>query len=368
VLRFLGIGFEILAESQNVVVNRPCAWKDIVPPDGLENFFSTDDLSFAFGKESQQVRFSLGHESFFPIPSLNFKTAEVHLASLSKNQLIRDFSSRTFAGDAHEFFQSQQQFLEVERLAQIIIGAQLKAMYAVFTFIFRGQEKNGGQIPLVSNRLAHPITIQFRHHDVQHSHIDSGISEMVQGPATVLGLGHLPILILEVHPKHFAQGFVIFCEQDARFVTFLEICFAHVGIFARMSVDRMKLGKRSTIADALGIELLKIEDDVVTGRMPVDHRTQQPYGLLHGGASVVLAETLGSVGSHFLVAHSGRGAVGVEINANHIKGVSSGWVEGEARLVHRGGRLHVWSIDVRDEEGSLVCTSRLTVMIVQNHA
>jgi len=98
--------------------------------------------------------------------------------------------------------------------------------------------------------------------------------------------------------------------------------------------------------------------------MPVDGRTHQPYGLLHGGASVVLAETLGSVGSHMLVAESGRGAVGIEVNANHLRGVRSGQVHGEAKLVHKGGRLHVWSIELRDDEGGLVCTSRLTVMIV----
>ena len=90
----------------------------------------------------------------------------------------------------------------------------------------------------------------------------------------------------------------------------------------------------------------------------------QALDLLHGGASVVLAETLGSVGSHMLVKDHGKGAVGIEVNANHVKGVRSGWVHGTATLAHRGGRLHVWNIDIRDDEGDLVCTSRLTVMIV----
>ena len=124
-----------------------------------------------------------------------------------------------------------------------------------------------------------------------------------------------------------------------------------------------EIGK-NTIAEALGLEITEVGDGVVRGKMPVDSRTHQPYGLLHGGASVVLAESLGSVGSHVLVESQGKGAVGVEVNANHIKGVRSGWVHGTATLRHRGGRLHVWNIDICDDEGELVCTSRLTVMIV----
>lgn len=124
-----------------------------------------------------------------------------------------------------------------------------------------------------------------------------------------------------------------------------------------------EIGK-GTIAEVLGMEITEVGDGVVRGKLPVDSRTHQPYGLLHGGASVVLAETLGSIGSHVLVEASGKGAVGIEVNANHVKGVRSGWVHGTASLVHRGGRLHVWSIEVRDDEEDLVCTARLTVMIV----
>ena len=124
---------------------------------------------------------------------------------------------------------------------------------------------------------------------------------------------------------------------------------------------------KNTIAEAIGLELTSIENGVVTGKIPVDSRTHQPYGLLHGGASVVLAETLGSVGSHFIEEKDGKGAVGVEINANHIRSVKSGWVFGTATLKHRGGKLHVWSIDIKDEEEKLVCTSRLTVMIISRN-
>jgi 1,4-dihydroxy-2-naphthoyl-CoA hydrolase len=83
-----------------------------------------------------------------------------------------------------------------------------------------------------------------------------------------------------------------------------------------------------TIANAIGLEVLEVEEERVTGRLPVDHRTHQPYGLLHGGASVVLAETLGSVGSHYLVTKDGKAAVGVEVNANHLRSVRTGWVYG----------------------------------------
>jgi len=112
-----------------------------------------------------------------------------------------------------------------------------------------------------------------------------------------------------------------------------------------------------TIADAIGLEVLSVEPDCVTGRLPVDHRTHQPYGLLHGGASVVLAETLGSVGSHFIVKDQGKAAVGVEVNANHVRSVRSGWVYGQANLVHKGGKMHVWSIEIKDEDDRLVCTA-----------
>ena len=121
---------------------------------------------------------------------------------------------------------------------------------------------------------------------------------------------------------------------------------------------------QNTIAEAIGLELISIEEGEVKGKLPVDSRTHQRYGLLHGGASVVLAETLGSVGSHYLVDSEGKGAVGIEINANHLRSVKSGWVYGTAKIVHRGGKLHVWSIDIKDERDRLVCTSRLTVMII----
>ena len=149
-----------------------------------------------------------------------------------------------------------------------------------------------------------------------------------------------------------------------------ELHSVSVGYFRCMEEEIARLRERSahTIGAQLGIEITRAEAGYVEGTMPVDHRTHQPYGLLHGGASVVLAETLASVGSHMLVEGAGKGAVGIEVNANHVKGVRAGWVHGEATLTHRGGRLHVWNIDIRDDEGDLVCTSRLTVMIVHRRA
>lgn len=121
---------------------------------------------------------------------------------------------------------------------------------------------------------------------------------------------------------------------------------------------------KNTIAEAIGLEILSVQHGKVVGRIPVDARTHQPYGLLHGGASVVLAETLGSVGSHFIAAPLGKNAVGVEVNANHLRGLRSGWATGTARLHHEGGKLHVWHIEIEDDRGRAICTSRLTVMLV----
>jgi 1,4-dihydroxy-2-naphthoyl-CoA hydrolase len=98
--------------------------------------------------------------------------------------------------------------------------------------------------------------------------------------------------------------------------------------------------------------------------MPVDHRTRQPYGLLHGGASVALAETLGSVASAFVVDRRQYNAVGLEINANHLRGVREGFVTGIARPLHLGKTTHVWDIRIYDEKEKLVCVSRLTVAII----
>ncbi len=122
---------------------------------------------------------------------------------------------------------------------------------------------------------------------------------------------------------------------------------------------------RPTLADALGIEITAVAEDYVEGRMPVDGRTHQPMGLLHGGASVAFAETLGSIAAACRVDRTKQATVGLEINANHIKGVRHGWVRGRAIPVHVGRSTQVWEIRITHEEtGALVCISRITMAVI----
>ena len=114
----------------------------------------------------------------------------------------------------------------------------------------------------------------------------------------------------------------------------------------------------------LDIRISAIGDDWLQGTMPVDHRTHQPYGLLHGGASVALAETLGSTAAMLTLDPEKELAVGLEINANHIRGVRSGTVTGTARMLHLGRTTQVWEIRIENEEGALVCISRITMAVV----
>jgi 1,4-dihydroxy-2-naphthoyl-CoA hydrolase len=129
------------------------------------------------------------------------------------------------------------------------------------------------------------------------------------------------------------------------------------------SVEICTAGAADTAIAHLGIEFLEIGDDFVRARVPVDARTRQPYGLLHGGVSVVLAETLGSIGAMY-AAPEGHKAVGLDINANHLRGVTSGWVTGTARPVHIGRTTQVWAIDMVDDAGNLTCVSRITMAIL----
>ena len=128
--------------------------------------------------------------------------------------------------------------------------------------------------------------------------------------------------------------------------------------------DLEPLGK-ANMAEHLGIEWTELGPDFLKAKMPVDHRTNQPYGLLHGGASCVLAETIGSVASAMVIDDSKFICVGLEINANHIRGVKSGFVTGTAVPIHIGSSTHVWDIKIKDERDKLVCVSRLTVAILK---
>ena len=130
-----------------------------------------------------------------------------------------------------------------------------------------------------------------------------------------------------------------------------------------LSMDVLRQAHVNTTVEHLGIEFLEIGDDFITARVPVDRRTIQPYGLLHGGVSVVLAETLGSCGAAFACPEGFR-AVGLDINANHIRATNSGWVTGTARAVHRGRTTQVWQIDMVDDQGQLTCVSRITMAIL----
>jgi uncharacterized protein (TIGR00369 family) len=129
------------------------------------------------------------------------------------------------------------------------------------------------------------------------------------------------------------------------------------------SLAGMTASAQGTAVSHLGIEFLSVGPDSITARMPVDARTRQPMGLLHGGVSVVLAETLGSMAGYY-ACPPGQVVVGLDINANHLRAVRSGWVTGTVRAVHVGRSTQVWAIDIADEAGKAVCVSRLTLAVL----
>ncbi|WP_426286547.1 hotdog fold thioesterase [Luteibacter sp. E-22] len=131
-----------------------------------------------------------------------------------------------------------------------------------------------------------------------------------------------------------------------------------------IDLARINGWSRGTMMETLGIHFTAFGDDWLRGTMPVDHRTQQPFGLLHGGASVVLAETLGSSAALLTLDVEKELAVGLDINANHIRGVRSGIVTGTAKAVHLGRTTQVWEIRIEEESGKLVCLSRLTMAVI----
>lgn len=118
-----------------------------------------------------------------------------------------------------------------------------------------------------------------------------------------------------------------------------------------------------TLMEAIGIQVTLLEKGKVEGTMPVDNRTFQPYKILHGGASAALAETLGSLGSNYMLEGTGRVAVGLELNANHVKSASGGEVKGVAELIHGGRTTHIWNITIKNEQDELVSVSRLTMIV-----
>ena len=133
-----------------------------------------------------------------------------------------------------------------------------------------------------------------------------------------------------------------------------------------VSLKQLNDRKDNTLLSALGIEYTEIGDDYLIAKMPVDHRTVQPFGILHGGASVALAETVGSMAA-FLVLDDPKNkrVVGVDINTNHLKAVTKGWVYGKATPIRLGRKIQVWQIEILDEKENKICISRLTTMVVE---
>jgi 1,4-dihydroxy-2-naphthoyl-CoA hydrolase len=131
------------------------------------------------------------------------------------------------------------------------------------------------------------------------------------------------------------------------------------------SMQHLNAIHENTAVAQLGIEFISATDDSITARMPVDERTKQPIGLLHGGASVLLAETLGSSAANCCVDTNTHYCVGLEINANHIRGARSGWVTGTTTALHIGSTTHVWEIKIRDDAGKLTCVSRITMAVIK---
>jgi 1,4-dihydroxy-2-naphthoyl-CoA hydrolase len=138
-----------------------------------------------------------------------------------------------------------------------------------------------------------------------------------------------------------------------------------MGIFKEgVTLEIINQFSRNTLVEHIGIRFTAIGDDFLEATMPVDARTHQPLGLLHGGASVALAETMGSVAATCCVDPSRQYCVGLEINANHIKSARSGYVKGVTRPVHIGGKTQVWEIRITNEQNELVCISRITIAVL----
>jgi 1,4-dihydroxy-2-naphthoyl-CoA hydrolase len=134
--------------------------------------------------------------------------------------------------------------------------------------------------------------------------------------------------------------------------------------FGNPTIESVDARGKGTMVEHLGIIITKVGDDYLEATMPVDHRTIQPLGLLHGGASVALAETLGSIAAYLVIDPQRKYCVGLEINANHIRSVRKGIVKGKAFPLHLGNSTQVWSIEIKNEEEKLVCVSRITIAVL----
>jgi 1,4-dihydroxy-2-naphthoyl-CoA hydrolase len=135
----------------------------------------------------------------------------------------------------------------------------------------------------------------------------------------------------------------------------------------RHVIEKVNNSFQDTMMSVLGIEITDFGDNYISGKMPVDTRTRQPFGLLHGGASAAFAETLGSIGAAKHVDLEEYSVVGVELNSSHLKAVRAGWVFGKATPIRVGRTMQVWDIDIKNQEGDLVCKSRLTLAVIKRN-
>lgn len=128
-------------------------------------------------------------------------------------------------------------------------------------------------------------------------------------------------------------------------------------------IDQLNNSSKNTLMETLNIEYTEVGEDYICGKMPVNSNTHQPMGILHGGASAALIETLGSIGSHLLIDSETQFSSGLDLNINHLKSIRSGFVYGKAIIIHKGKTTHVWQVDLTNEQDDLVATGRLTVFI-----
>lgn len=131
-----------------------------------------------------------------------------------------------------------------------------------------------------------------------------------------------------------------------------------------ITIEALNELNKKTLGEQIGIEFTAIGPDFIEARMPVDHRTHQPFGILHGGASVALAETLGGVASSCCIDRSTQLCVGIEINANHLRSVKNGYVRGTVKPIHIGKQTHVWEIRILNADDQLICISRITIAVL----
>ena len=132
-------------------------------------------------------------------------------------------------------------------------------------------------------------------------------------------------------------------------------------------LDQVAIFQKNTMTDHLGIEITDLDKCSIAGKMPVNDRTKQPYGLLHGGASAAFAETLGSIGAGMQIDYNKKSVVGIELNVSHLQSISNGWVYGKAEAVRVGEKIQVWNIDIYDDKNTLICKSRLTLAVINNN-